>query len=139
MSTIAKDFDPDTFIGISLPLDHGNQGFFEKTKTTLQQTRSNIKNLLLTIKGERLGNPTFGSDLTRILFDQDDGSLGDRIEETIRSSVSEWLPYVNIKSIKTTSDERNPNLLNVRLQFTIDVDQNIATLDLDLALPPDVS
>ena len=132
MSTIAKDFDPDTFIGISLPLDHGNQGFFEKTKTTLQQTRSNIKNLLLTIKGERLGNPTFGSDLMRILFDQDDGGLGDRIEETIRSSVSEWLPYVNIKSIKTTSDERNPNLLNVRLQFTIDVDQNVETLDLDL-------
>ena len=132
MSTIAKDFDPDTFIGISLPLDHGNQGFFEKTKTTLQQTRTNIKNLLLTVRGERLGNPTFGSDLTRILFDQDDGSLGDRIEETIRSSVSEWLPYVNIKSIKTTSDERNPNLLNVRLQFTIDVDQNVETLDLDL-------
>ena len=132
MSTIAKDFDPDTFIGISLPLDHGNQGFFEKTKTTLQQTRTNIKNLLLTIRGERLGNPTFGSDLMRILFDQDDGGLGDRIEETIRSSVSEWLPYVNIKSIKTTSDERNPNLLNVRLQFTIDVDQNVETLDLDL-------
>ena len=132
MSTIAKDLDPDTFIGISLPLDHGNQGFFEKTKTTLQQTRTNIKNLLLTVRGERLGNPTFGSDLTRILFDQDDGSLGDRIEETIRSSVSEWLPYVNIKSIKTTSDERNPNLLNVRLQFTIDVDQNVETLDLDL-------
>ena len=133
MSTIAKDLDPDTFIGISLPLDHGSQGFFDKTRTTLQQTRSNIKNLLLTVKGERLGNPTFGSDLMRILFDQDDGSLGDRIEETIRSSVSEWLPYVNIKSIKTTSDERNPNLLNVRLQFTIDVDQNVETLDLDLA------
>ena len=132
MSTIAKDFDPDTFIGISLPLDQGEEGFFDKTKTTLQQTKSNIKNLLLTIKGERLGNPTFGSDLMRILFDQDDGGLGDRIEETIRASISEWLPFVNIKSIKTTPSERNPNLLNVRLQFSIDVDQNVETLDLDL-------
>ena len=132
MSTIAKDFDPDTFIGISLPLDHGNQGFFEKTKTTLQQTRTNIKNLLLTVRGERLGNPTFGSDLTRILFEPDVEDIGSVIEETIRASVSEWLPFVNIKSIKTTSSERNPNLLNVRLQFTIDVDQNVETLDLDL-------
>tara|TARA_B110001454_G_C12673639_1_gene414868 strand:+ start:141 stop:557 length:417 start_codon:yes stop_codon:yes gene_type:complete len=133
MSTIAKDLDPDTFIGISLPLVHGTQGFFNKTKTTLEQTRSNIKNLLLTIKGERLGNPTFGSNLMRILFEPDAGDLGDKIEETIRASVGEWLPYVRIKGIKTTSSERNPNLLNVRLQFTIDVDQNVETLDLDLA------
>ena len=132
MSTISKDLDPDTFIGLSLPLDHGDQGFFDKTRTTLQQTRSNIKNLLLTIKGERLGNPTFGSDLMEVLFEQDDGSLGDRIEETIRASVSEWLPYVNIKKIETTADERNPNQLNVRLDFTIDVDQQVAQLDLNL-------
>ena len=132
MSTISKDLDPDTFIGLSLPLDHGDQGFFDKTRTTLQQTRSNIKNLLLTIKGERLGNPTFGSDLMKVLFEQDDGSLGDRIEETIRASVSEWLPFVKIKNIETTSSERNPNLLNVRLQFTIDVDQQVAQLDLNL-------
>ena len=139
MSTIAKDFDPDTFIGISLPLDYGDQGFFNKTKTTLQQTRSNIKNLLLTVKGERLGNPTFGCDLTRILFEPDVEDIGSMIEDTIRASVSEWLPFVNIKSIKTTSSVRNPNLLNVRLDFTIDVDQNVETLDLNLALPDDVS
>ena len=67
MSNIEKDLNPDVFIGISLPLDYGSQGFFNKTRTTLQQTRSNIRNLLLTIKGERLGNPTFGSDLMRIV------------------------------------------------------------------------
>jgi phage baseplate assembly protein W len=132
MSTLAKDLDPDIFIGISLPLVHSTQGFFNKTKTTLEQTRSNIKNLLLTVKGERLGNPTFGCDLMRILFEPDAGDLGDRIEETIRASISEWLPYVRIKSIKTTSSERNPNLINVKLQFTLDVDQNVETLDLDL-------
>ena len=132
MSTLAKDLDPDIFIGISLPLGHGTQGFFNKTKTTLEQTRSNIKNLLLTVKGERLGNPTFGSDLRRILFEPDAGDLGDKIEEVIRASMGEWLPYVRIKSIKTTSSVRNPNLLNVKLQFTLDVDQNVETIDLDL-------
>jgi len=132
MSAIAKDLDPDTFIGISLPLVHGTQGFFNKTKTTLEQTKSNIKNLLLTVRGERIGNPTFGSDLKRILFEPDAGDLGDKIEETIRASMGEWLPFVRIKSIKTTSSERNPNLLNVKLQFTINVDQNVETIDLDL-------
>jgi len=132
MSAIAKDLDPDTYIGISLPLGHGEQGFFNKTKTTLEQTSTNIKNLLLTVKGERLGNPTFGSDLKNILFEPDAGDLGDKIEETIRASISEFLPYVKVKKIKTVSSERNPNLLNVSLQFTINVTstEDIGVLDL---------
>ena len=134
MSNIEKDLNPDVFIGVSLPLDYGGQGFFNKTRTTLQQTRSNIKNLLLTIKGERLGNPTFGSDLMTVIFEQDDGTLGNRIEEAIRASISEWLPYVNVKKVETVADERNPNLLNVRIDFTIDIDQKVAQLDLNLRL-----
>ena len=134
MSNIEKDLNPDVFIGISLPLDYGSQGFFNKTRTTLQQTRSNIKNLLLTIKGERLGNPTFGSDLMTVIFEQDDGSLENRIEEAIRASIAEWLPYVTVKGVKTMGDERNPNLLNVRIDFTIDIDQKVAQLDLNLRL-----
>ena len=134
MSNIEKDLNPDVFIGVSLPLDYGGQGFFNKTRTTLQQTRSNIKNLLLTIKGERLGNPTFGSDLMTVIFEQDDGTLGNRIEEAIRASISEWLPYVNVKKVETVADERNPNLLNVRIDFTIDIDQKVAQLHLNLRL-----
>ena len=134
MSNLEKDLNPDVFIGISLPLEYGSQGFFNKTRTTLQQTHSNIKNLLLTIKGERLGNPTFGSDLMTVIFEQDDGSLGNRIEEAIRASISEWLPYVNVKKVETVADERNPNLLNVRIDFTIDIDQKVSQLDLNLRL-----
>ena len=132
MSNLEKDLNPDVFIGISLPLDYGSQGFFNKTKATLQQTRSNIRNLLLTIKGERLGNPTFGSNLMRVVFEPDDGSIGDKVEEAIRSAMSEWLPYVKIVSVETTSDDRNPNKINVSMNFSIDIDQRVATLDLNL-------
>ena len=83
MSQIEKDLNPDVFIGISLPLDYGDQGFFNKTRTLLQQTRSNIRNLLLTVKGERLGNPNFGSDLMRLLFEPHNEDLEVAIEETI--------------------------------------------------------
>ena len=105
MSNLEKDLNPDIFIGISLPLEYGNQGFFNKTKTTLQQTRSNIRNLLLTMKGERLGNPTFGSELMKVIFEPDDGSIPEKVEEAIRAALSEWLPYVKVVDIITTSDE----------------------------------
>ena len=132
MSNLEKDLNPDVFIGISLPLDYGSQGFFNKTRTTLQQTRSNIRKLLLTMKGERLGNPTFGSELMKVIFEPDDGSIAEKVEEAIRAALTEWLPYVKVVDIVTTSDERNPNKINVKMNFSIDIDQRVATLDLNL-------
>ena len=133
MSIIEKDLNPDIFIGLSLPLDYGKQGFFSKTQTLLQQTKSNIRNLLLTIKGERLGNPTFGTDLMRLLFEPQNEDLDAAIEESIRSSMDEFLPYVLIRDIKVSPSVRNPNLLNVRLQFSVNVDQTIETININLA------
>tara|TARA_R110000796_G_scaffold18688_11_gene56544 strand:- start:1859 stop:2371 length:513 start_codon:yes stop_codon:yes gene_type:complete len=132
MSTLEKDLDPNVFIGVSLPLGHGNEGFFAKTKTTLDQARHNIRNLLLTIKGERLGNPTFGSNLYRVLFEPDDGNIASSVEEAIREAMGEWLPYINIKSIDVTTSGELQNAVNVRIDFTINVDQKVAQLDLNL-------
>ena len=133
MSQIEKDLNPDVFIGISLPLDYGDQGFFNKTRTLLQQTRSNIRNLLLTVKGERLGNPNFGSDLMRLLFEPQNDDFEAAIEESIRSSMDEWMPFVKIRDITVTSSPRNPNLINVRLQFSINADETVETINLNLA------
>ena len=79
------------------------KGFFNQTKTTLQQAQHNIRNLLLTIKGERLGNPTFGSNLMRVIFEPEDEFLESKIEEAIRSSMDEWIPFVNLQEIKVES------------------------------------
>ena len=133
MSQIEKDLNPDVFIGISLPLDYGDQGFFNKTRTLLQQTRSNIRNLLLTIRGERLGNPTFGSDLMRLLFEPQNEDLEQAIEESIRASMDEWLPFVKIRNIDVIPSSRNPNLINVKLQFSINADETVETINLNLA------
>ena len=132
MSKLEKDLNPDTFIGISLPLEYGTKGFFNQTKTTVQQIRHNIKNLLLTVKGERLGNPTFGSNLMRVLFEPDDSDIQSKIEEEIRTSISEWLPFIEIVSIEAKSDLYNKNRVNVSMNFTIDVSQNIETVNLNL-------
>ncbi len=132
MSNLEKDLNPDTFIGISLPLEYGTQGFFNQTKTTIQQVRHNIKNLLLTVKGERLGNPTFGSNLMRVLFEPDDSDIQSKIEEEIRTSISEWLPFIEIVSIEAKSDTYNKNRVNVSMNFTIDISQNVETVNLNL-------
>jgi len=132
LSNLEKDLNPDTFIGISLPLEYGSQGFFNQTRTTLQQVGHNIQNLLLTIKGERLGNPKFGSDLMRVVFEPDDGDIEGKVEEAIRSSMSEFLPFVIIDDIKVTSDPYKENQINVKLDFKLNVDNNVQSINLNL-------
>tara|TARA_B100001564_G_C20470977_1_gene592611 strand:+ start:231 stop:641 length:411 start_codon:yes stop_codon:yes gene_type:complete len=122
MSVIGNDLNEDVYIGVGLPLNHNKDGFFNRTKTSLEQTKSNIKNLLLTRKGERLGNPNFGSDLFAVLFEQEGGDIESKVEEAIRSAMSEFLPFVVIDNIETKFSARNNNAINVSMRFSLNVD-----------------
>ena len=134
MSIIAKDKNEDVYIGVGLPLTHNKSGFFYKTKTSLEQAKSNIKNLLLTRKGERLGNPDFGSELLAVIFEQEGDDIENKVEEAIRSAMSQWLPFIIIDEIETQFSERNRNTINVSIGFSINVDTtNKSKLSIDLA------
>ena len=65
------DFEKDVAIGITLPFGK-NKGLFSLSYTTEEQSISNLKNLLLTRKGERLFQPEFGSDVYSLMFEQMD-------------------------------------------------------------------
>jgi len=117
MGAREKDLNPDVFIGLQLPLGYSDTGFFKQTKTTLQQAKYNIINLLKTIPGERLGQPTFGSNLHTILFEPMNEDFGDILEDSIRNSLETWLPYINIKNIEITMPDYNINRVNIAIDF----------------------
>jgi phage baseplate assembly protein W len=112
------DRDDDIYVGIGFPLDHNVQGFFRKTKTIREQTKSNIRNLLLTEKGERLFQPNFGSNLKSLLFEQITPEKIDDIENDIRESIGTWLPYVSINELVVVQDNRNPNQVLTSLEYS---------------------
>tara|TARA_B100000575_G_C22956246_1_gene552804 strand:- start:451 stop:870 length:420 start_codon:yes stop_codon:yes gene_type:complete len=122
MGVIENDLNEDTYIGLELPLTHTQEGYFRRTKTALEQAKSNIRNLLLTNKGERLGNPTFGTNLLSLVFTQENTDLEARVEEEIRAAMSEFLPFINIVSIETNFSEENMSTAIVNLRFTLNVD-----------------
>jgi phage baseplate assembly protein W len=121
-SKIVKDTQSynDYAIGISLPIQITNTAF-QQTFTTIEQVKSNIKNLLLTKKGERIMQPTFGSGLQEGLFEQNVNDFESRIEDTINESLEQWLPYVTAEEIDIdASDElRDANRINVSVKFRI--------------------
>ena len=119
-SALELDLDPDVTIGLGLPMQHDDvNGFFPGTLTTLSQTSSNIKNLLLTNKGERVGQPTFGADLLLTLFEPMSDQVISTIEENISSAMAEWLPHVAVNKLNIEPDEIEINQLNIELEFSL--------------------
>jgi len=129
-----NDLNPDIKIGLELPFARSRTGLFGLTETTLEQAGHNIKNLLLTAKGERVMQPDFGSGLRALLFEQADENIGERIEETILESISTWLPYISVEKIDIIEDTSNPNLMKVNLNFYLNYEPsrfNTITLDIE--------
>jgi phage baseplate assembly protein W len=110
----------DYAIGITLPIQIGNTAF-NQSFTTAEQVKSNIKNLLLTKKGERVMQPNFGSGLQELLFEFNDDLLAVKIEDAINEALETWLPYVTAEQIdiEQTNDNKDRNLVNVSITFSI--------------------
>jgi len=119
--------DSDAFFGLTFPLTYtsGNAGFFPRSSTIREQVSTNIKNLLLTIPGERVNQPTFGCELTALIFEPAEEGLEERIETAIAESLVQWLPYVTIGSIDVVLSPNENNVL-VNLEFNVDVDDEDA-------------
>ncbi len=111
------DFKKDVAVGIKLPFGKPN-GLFTQSYTTEEQAVSNLKNLLLTRKGERPFQPLFGSDVYSQLFENIDINLEDRISETLSEDIKFWLPYIVIDNIDI---ETNPdrNFVRIQLRFRV--------------------
>jgi phage baseplate assembly protein W len=109
-------------LGIGINTTSNSNGVFSVNYTTLTQAKDNLKNLILTRKGERLMQPEFGCDVWKVLFEQLDGMLIETsIESSILDAVSIWLPYLNIDTIVFDYDEN-------------DIDNNRIALDIKFSL-----
>ena len=128
-----NDLNPDIRIGLELPFARSRTGLFGLTETTLEQAGHNIKNLLLTAKGERVMQPDFGSDLRALLFEQEDENLNINIKEAIQEAMSTWLPYIDISNVNISQDETKPNQMKVDIDFSLNYEPNrFNTITLDI-------
>ena len=133
MSRSVREIDrnDDKYVGIEFPLDYSPSGFFYKTKTILQQSKANLRNLLLTTPGERIFQPEFGSQLKFIVFEQGE-DIPDRVEEAIRSAVDTHLPYIDINNVFTTQDK---NLVEISVEYSVPLNPDtIEVLNFDFRI-----
>jgi phage baseplate assembly protein W len=101
---------------------------FSANFTTLTQAKSNLQNLILTHKGERVMNPEFGCDVWKLLFEPIvEGDIDTKIERAIVEAVSIWLPYLNIDEIifDYDSNDIDNHTIGLDIKFSLVSNPNL--------------
>ena len=111
------DLEKDVAIGVMLPFGKPS-GLFQLSYTTEEQAVSNLKNLLLTRKGERPFQPNFGSDVYSLLFENINSGLSEILTETLTEDINFWLPYIIIDDIVIDVVE-DRNYVKIELSFKV--------------------
>lgn len=86
--------------GISpyVPLTIGTFGY-KLNKSYVEAIKQNFRNLLLTVRGERIMDPDFGVGLYAFLFESDDDALRASVESEIMEQTARYMPFLEIHNI----------------------------------------
>ena len=112
------DLQSRVAIGVSLPFN-GSTGF-NSTYTTVEQLHANILSFLLTNRGERLFQPTFGANLREFIFEQISINTLDDLNEILKSRIEQQFPRVRVFDIEIDAD---PDVNTINVSFTYRVTQ----------------
>jgi phage baseplate assembly protein W len=113
-----KDLDKNIAIGVSLPFNAG--GVFNSTYSTKDQIKSNIINLFLTKKGERIENPEFGTDIHKLLFENINNDILSNLKQELYNSVNKFIPNITILNINITP-EPDTNTIYIETQYKLNI------------------
>lgn len=112
---------PKKAIGLSLPIQLGNNGYFATSINTVSQIANNIQNLLLTVPGERRFNNQFGSGLYNLLFQFIDEEVNkDVIIDVLQRDVDKFVngtTILNVELSEEQSDNKDENSIFISITF----------------------
>jgi phage baseplate assembly protein W len=104
-------------IGITLPIQIGNMGYFQQSFDTLVQVKSNFINLILTRKGERVHQPEFGCGIHDYLFEQLTAENIEGARLSVINAVELWMPFLEL--IRFELNAAPNDLDNNRIQLYV--------------------
>jgi phage baseplate assembly protein W len=115
------DRQPRKAIGVDLPFS--GDGVFNSTYQTKDALKVNLINYLLTNKGERPLNPSFGGGIRELLFENINEEELEDMKENITSSITSFFPTIIPTKVEVLS-EPDTNTISFFLRYAI-ADQNI--------------
>lgn len=92
------DLQPRKAIGVKIPFS--SKSVFESTFQTKDAIRTNLINYLLTGQGERYFQPTFGTPLRNLLFENLTQNVIEEVKTIIREGIGLFFPKVNVTELQ---------------------------------------
>ena len=124
-------------IAPKLPIKFTKESTPMNTQTIVENTKQNLKNLLLTSPGERIMDVNFGVGLRRFLFENNIPTVRVRLESRIYEQVDRYMSFVRITELEIVHSGDNPNLIDIKMRYDI---KNIASDEiLSLSLDPKIT
>ena len=77
-----------------------------------------VKNLILTLPGEKPFQPLVGSNVSQLLFEPMDDFTGDAVKEEVINTINRFEPRVRLTNVTVKSDFDN-NSFNVTVEYKI--------------------
>jgi len=109
----------NTAIGPKLPLNLDPKNGFLMIDNYVDETKQNLKILLLTAPGERVYDRNFGVGLRNYLFENKTTQLDENIRSRIIEQVSSYISYVNINDITVSESPDMDNVLYVKIDYFV--------------------
>lgn len=110
------DLEPRKAVGVKVPFS--GKAVFNSTYETKEAIKSNLINFLLTGKGERYLNPTFGSGIRNLLFENINRNTTEQVEFILQESLRTYFPNLSISNIEINSNT-DKNTLSFNLQYQL--------------------
>jgi len=102
----------------SIPLSLNSvDGPYILTKTFNKNARQNLKMIILTEKGEKLTDITFGCGLKRFLFEPDGTVNDEEVKNEIREQINLYASYIVITDMQVVTKEQ---MLAIKIDYNIE-------------------
>jgi len=117
-------------IGIITPLSNNqDRQIFDMHDDPINQVKDNLKNLILTNAGERLGLYGFGADLSSLLFElSSNPGVQEEMTDRIKTAVQRYMAGIEIKEISEVELDKGEKqqinekgMARVRLRIEYDI------------------
>tara|TARA_R110000737_G_C14300484_1_gene435881 strand:+ start:32 stop:472 length:441 start_codon:yes stop_codon:yes gene_type:complete len=120
--------------GLKYPLRKDDEGGYFSVAYDADCVRNNLRQLLLTERGERVMQPDFGIRLRTKLFEPMDGIIMRELKEDIAHAIATYETRINVKNIEVIPDSAYDQLgyqrINIKLSFSLkDVPFKVETYD----------
>jgi phage baseplate assembly protein W len=135
-----------TDVGVVTPLSNrSGKGMFDMHTDAGSQLKDNMKNLIMTNHGERLGLAEYGANLYPVLFDLTaTENLKQEVSKRILLAVERWMPAIAVDDIqvlemdrteKTLINKKSMTKIKLRVIFSLPA-MGLSRLAVDIALVP---